>query len=177
MFENLKLFEKIIVTGPQRTGTTICAQMIAHDLGLRFIDEHEVGLFNEQLTHNMCKGKKKFVLQLPCGAHRCHKFSYPDVAVVFMYRNSYNIIQSQKRIGWSGNTPPPQNVNYGLTTETVSTAKYSFWRTYQKAKLENAFEIWYETLQEHKFWVDKRNRKGHGTKGTFVENVNSWVKD
>ena len=42
MFEYLKEFPVVLVTGPQRSGTRICAKMIAHDTGHRFVDEREI---------------------------------------------------------------------------------------------------------------------------------------
>ena len=42
MFEVLRGFDKIIVSGPQRSGTTIVARILASDLGLRFLIEEWV---------------------------------------------------------------------------------------------------------------------------------------
>ena len=39
MFAELKKFKKIIVSGPQRSGTRICGKIIAHDLDYRYCDE------------------------------------------------------------------------------------------------------------------------------------------
>ena len=41
MFENLAVHKKIVVTGPQRSGTRIGAKMIAADTGYQFVDEAE----------------------------------------------------------------------------------------------------------------------------------------
>jgi hypothetical protein len=39
MFEHLAVHSKIVVTGPQRSGTRIASQMIASDTGHEFVDE------------------------------------------------------------------------------------------------------------------------------------------
>lgn len=46
MFQNLSPFETIIVTGPHRSGTTIAAEMIAHDLGRRCWREEAFSIRN-----------------------------------------------------------------------------------------------------------------------------------
>ena len=174
-FEDVKKFNKIIVTGPQRSGTTICAQMLAHDLKVRYVDESDIGIYTESAIRALCTSDPGFVLQCPRAAFACHTFIYPDVAVVFMYRGSYDIKKSQDRINWTNSYQHDELSLYGVTNRTISTVKYHTWRTKQKQLIPNAFEIWYDTLQTHKFWVKPEDRLNSRGRETFVKEINSWV--
>ena len=169
-------FNKVIITGPQRAGTTICAQMMASDFKVKYMGEESVGFYSEAGIRSLCEGSERFVLQCPRAAHACHKFIYEDVAIVFMYRNSHDIKVSQDRINWTNSYEKDELSFYHLTQGTISTIKYSNWRTWQKELIPNSFEIWYEDLQAHKFWKDKSERVYLSGRETYVEGVNSWVQ-
>ena len=47
VFEHLLNFAVVLVSGPQRSGTTICAKMIAHDTGHTYIPESEYQFHDE----------------------------------------------------------------------------------------------------------------------------------
>lgn len=83
----------IIVTGPQRSGTTIAAQILAHDFGYTYVDESE---YNPQnLPPNA-------VIQAPFLLKCVLELSYflPTASFVFMYRDKQEIVKSMKRIQW-----------------------------------------------------------------------------
>ena len=161
MFEQLRPFKKIMVTGPQRSGTTICARMIAHDLGLRYIDEDGVGwksasVMDENALCRLFRLETGFVVQAPAAAHICHQFSAEDTAIVFMFRNINDIIASQTRIGW-----PYEDVElskYGAAHGPIAQVKYEYWREVQKPQIIHPFEIHYKSLATHPLWVPKAER-------------------
>ena len=125
VFDKLKPFKKIIVTGPRRSGTTIRAQMLAHDFGLKYVDENDIGLYSEPGIRALCENGSGFVLQCPRAAYACHKFNYPDVAVVFMYRNSFGIKTSQDRINWTASYQHSERQLYEKKKGSISTIKYN----------------------------------------------------
>lgn len=63
LFSHYKKFDRILVMGPARSGSTIMAKMIANDTGHYFADESEIGWKCPQMLNFLCDRKKKFVLQ------------------------------------------------------------------------------------------------------------------
>src|SRR4051794_28861524 len=112
LFGFLKDFRQIVVTGPQRSGTTICTHMVAADLGYTAIDETDK-VFSAELknrvNHLSDPGSLRRVLeengivvQAPSASAFCHQL--PEaIAVVFMIRPIDEILKSERRIGWKGN--------------------------------------------------------------------------
>ena len=98
-FAELKTYNKIVVTGPQRSGTTIIARMIAHDTGHTYIDESlfEVGDF--KLFKKTIQDNDTCVIQCPGLAHKAHCLNeYTDTIVLFCIRPVADIIASQNRV-------------------------------------------------------------------------------
>jgi hypothetical protein len=119
MFEHLKQ-KKILVSGPQRSGTRICAKMIAHDTGLPYVDETEVPeLFTgksindknqdwgeigwqvaatiQEMIDATCEFSE-FVLHCPPFMPWLHYVK--GAMVVVMQRPVDEIVRSAKRIDW-----------------------------------------------------------------------------
>ena len=170
LFDHLKLFSQIVVTGPQRSGTTICAAMIAHDLGYQMIDETQGAAAAERgrrVNHlstleslGALLTESRIVIQAPSVAAFCHQLPVP-VAVVFMIRPVAEILRSQERIAWKGN-------NYELKLLNARTGhscvlKYERWR-WQKPLIQHAFEIEYQWLSAHPLWVDAARRTNFSKK-------------
>jgi len=175
----LRKFKKVIVTGPQRSGTTIAGKMIAGDLSYRYVDEgfHSVGS-NIGLLTNFLSDKEKIVVQCPILAFQAHNMP-PGWAVVFMRRNVDDIHRSQKRINWEWDEAekkqykklfaeerPGVNIDFN---RRISAIKYIFWDSYQKSRVKNKFEIAYESLSTHPMWLSKDQRKGFGAKQTELK--------
>jgi len=169
MFNYLKPFDKIVVTGPQRSGTRICAKMICHDLGKKYYSEADVGISVWPLLKELVETKHDFVVQCPGLCRYVHTLEIRnDTAVVLMRRPVKDIIRSQKRINWHSE---PEEIERYLDTPLkdisppISRLKYMYWSVYQKPRLgDMAFEIEYDSLSEHPMWVPKDQRKGwtHG---------------
>jgi len=146
MFKHLSTFSHILVTGPQRSGTTICAAMIAHDTGLEFLTEEKVlGL---DALHKLLTTEKRFVLQCPQFCRYIHEFSAPDTLIVMMRRERKDIIASEIRIGWQGYRKM-ELARYGRDQGTISDVKYAYWETHQKHLIQNQLEVEFEDLREH----------------------------
>jgi hypothetical protein len=96
-FNSYRGFRKIIVTGPQRSGTRFAAQCIAKELGYRYVDEGEVGGDDFEQFHAFleCEANLDFVLQCPSMSSICEHVP-EDVLVVFMIRSVYEILESNK---------------------------------------------------------------------------------
>lgn len=187
LFNYLKPFPYIFVTGPQRSGTTIAAYMISQDLGYDFFhEEHmtsaikeripakvEVGKFIQAYNHSphpppwaglMGKNYTKFVVQCPALCSIVHKWiGIENIAVVMMIRPVADIIASEKRISWG--FEEWEKGNYPGQSGPISKIKYDFWHSTQKNVLaDQGFELEYESLCKHPLWANKEQRKGFGSR-------------
>ena len=64
-------YRAILVIGPQRSGTTIGARMLAQDLGCRYIDEREHGNHTPRVVELLQSGER-VVLQAPSMSEAVH---------------------------------------------------------------------------------------------------------
>jgi len=158
MFEYLAEFLKILVTGPQRSGTTICAAMIAEDLGYTFHPEEDIGVSDLRKMEQLFQSEARFVLQCPSLMRYAEEVSAPDTAVVLMCRATEDIIASEERIEWTHE--PVELARYGLTKGPISVVKYNYWIDRQRDRIINVFDVEYESLTSHPLWVPKERRVG-----------------
>ena len=159
MFEDLARFSRIFVTGPQRSGTTICAKMIARDTGHRYVDECHYGL-GDRIRFAGLQGRSKIVVQCPIHCYHIEDCSCPDNLIVLMRRPIEEIIASQERIRWQKNEPV-ELANYGKGPEEgpIAQVKYLYWEEHQRPLIENWLEIHYHSLSSHPLWVPAEERR------------------
>lgn len=178
MFEFLEPFHYILITGPQRSGTTIAANMIAEDLDYDLYYDGNVtsnlgkwpGEFHIQefidLYHSdreivkarpYTRRSDRFVLQCPAFCRFVHHWKDVDgLAVVMMIRPVEDIIASQERIGWG--FEEQERELYDGAQGPIAQVKYNLWPTQKKILGERAFELEYESLSGHTMWVPKEMR-------------------
>jgi len=169
MFENLNKHRHIVVTGPQRSGTTICTKMIADSLGHQCILEEEFSTDNVRKDFNLLymrlqdKKDSKAVYQVPALSAYVHLLP-AHVAVVFMIRSESGIRASQNRIGW----PDEQRMlsRYFRIAGPISSVKYEVWKLWQKPCITHAYEIEYESLKGHHLWINEGLRRSFGPRTT-----------
>lgn len=160
LFEPLKQHSQIVVTGPPRSGTRICTEMIAHDLGYEVMYQESV--WNKQfrlVRYNMQRGPT--VYQVPTIVAWAHKLAF-DVAVVFVRRSIEEIRESEARIGWSDGPGKGQEKallqNYFLEEGNLPDVVYRMWDKYQRWQVKYDYEIQYEDLAQHPLWIPKEKR-------------------
>lgn len=158
MFDHLKKFSKIIVTGPQRSGTTICAKMIANDLGYIYVDEEELKVDNSDYLTDRLKelihSGDRFVVQCPALCRYVHEVGHcKDTAIIFMKRNLDEILKSQERIGWDVEEPEELKRYGDEAVSPIAQVKHDFWQDHQKWKIFYWFEVEYSSLSAHPMWV------------------------
>jgi len=159
MFEELAKYKRIIVSGAQRSGTTICARIISYELGYEYIDENDYKIHSVPKLKEILKFKN-IVIQAPAMAHCIEEFSDDDTLIIFMRREIKDIIASQKRIGWDGNEKTElkkYGLDFNVKQKPISVIKYKKWEE-QKKFIKHYIEIYYESLKGHKLWVDKKDR-------------------
>ena len=168
MFEHLAKFTRVLVTGPQRSGTRICAQMIASDLSKLkaiFVDEREFGIDRLSYFMNTIFPNKKIIVHCPAFSRYIHNIADGKTAVVWMVRPVAEIHKSEKRIGWDGHRA--ESLRYDGAEDTALVT-YRFWEKSQKANTPNVFEVPYGSLAKHKLWVPKRQRAKFDAEQTVV---------
>lgn len=161
----LSQYPSLLVTGPQRSGTTIAAHVLAQELGKEYVDEQEIGVAMTGPAHAVL-ARGNVVLQAPALCHLAHTF---DCAVVLMRRPVEDIIRSQGRIGWNGHEAGELR-KYGVTAGPISVVKYRAWDDWQKVLCQAPFELDYESLSMHPLWVPPSERSAFGMRQwTIVE--------
>lgn len=158
MFEWMTRFDKILVTGPQRSGTRVCARMIARDTGHRYVDEKEIAVGHRDLLDALCGAEHKFVVQCPALCHCIHEFGADDTLIILMRRKIEDIIASQERIEW-GNEQDQLRRHYGGVEGPISVIRYRFWEKYQRPRIKHVLEVEYESLSGHSLWIIKERRR------------------
>jgi hypothetical protein len=162
MFTFLKTFDTVIVTGPQRSGTTICAKMIAHDTGLLFFREESFGVFELDELLKVAQENPGAVIQAPALSHAVDRIpnidQRDDIAIAFMIRSYEEVIASERRIGWG--FADHQLANYPDYEPPVCIAKTEHWMTVQRYRIKHAYEVKYHELREHPLWVEDRSGWG-----------------
>jgi hypothetical protein len=155
-------FANILVTGPQRSGTTIAAHMIAHDLDMCYVDEddlgwHGSGTNDESLLRKLLAVGVNNVIQAPACAHICHTLP-DDCVVVFMRRDVEDIVASEERIKWGCERVEFQKYPEEYRATPISHSKYLYWEEVQRDNIAHAYEVEYDSLRGHPLWV--ADRKG-----------------
>jgi hypothetical protein len=153
MFEWMTRFDVILVTGPQRSGTRICARMVAHDTGYRYVDERVIAVGHAELLVAL---SGKFVAQCPALCYCIHELGADNIAIVLMRRSITDIMASQERINW-GNEADERR-HYPGSVGPISVVKYEFWEQHQRPLIDHPFEIEYESLASHPLWIPKEGR-------------------
>lgn len=160
MFENLKKHSKILVSGPQRSGTRICAEMIAVDIGHRYVDERQIDIRSVQAAKELIRTEDDFVLHCPALCRYVHLLAMEDCLVVMMKRDIGDIVSSQKRIKWDGRNAELHQYHLSVdSTLPIAVVKYYFWEHHQKSLLNNSLEVEYKDLSEHPLWVSSDKRQ------------------
>jgi hypothetical protein len=160
---------KILVTGPQRSGSTFVSHCIAHDLGIPHFDE---GLFNARDYDGflqVAKENQDWVIHGPAIFHRVLDIQkeFPDVEFVVLRRDIADIVKSQERIGWS-DEGERESFNAWDDPRPIAVIKYEFWDTV-KHQLSNWREFEYEQFKTHQLWINKEHRSEFHSKQWQLE--------
>tara|TARA_R100000008_G_C3499449_1_gene122898 strand:- start:59 stop:625 length:567 start_codon:yes stop_codon:yes gene_type:complete len=150
----------IIVTGCQRSGTTIATQMIAHDLNYFVIDEfgflpNDLGIHKINVLIN--QGIENIVIQCPSALLMYVDLFHgiPDVHFIGMVRDTEDIVSSMKRVRWRMNDfyhwpdymyDHIEHMNY-------------LWNSLKKIIPDDCWtEVTYDSLMGHPLYVPKEKR-------------------
>lgn len=163
MFAYLGEYAVILVTGCQRSGTTICARMIAHDTGLTYVDEDDYGTTDREAWGQLVGRAGGCVIHCPAMARYVTDFGdCDDVVIVWVDRRLADVVASEQRIGWNrGKAVGKERDKYadvpGYSKDLpICQIKRRYWAQYQKPAIRHWLEVKYTDLQRHPLWVDDR---------------------
>lgn len=157
MFESLKEFNNIVISGPQRSGTRITAKVIAHDTGKTYIDEKDINYHDFRLLEYYIK-QGNSIIQCPGLCRILHHIKDKSTLIIMVRRPIDEIINSERR-HWDKEAEKQELLKYAHSNGIISRIKYAFWGKVQKPiLLEGGREIKYHNLENHKLFI--KNRKG-----------------
>jgi hypothetical protein len=160
--------KKMVISGPQRSGTMITSKMLAKDLKIQRLDEMDFNTYDFNKFKSILDTKKEFVIQAPTMSAYLHLFPY---TIVYMRRNLQDILRSQKRIDWDQFEQLERDRYFDHTRRPSAVIKTEAWEGFQRIDLgERAFDLDYESLKSHPMWVDPEKRKGFGPRQTCPSN-------
>lgn len=131
---------RTVVTGPHRSGTTIAGKILAKELGLTYVDEKEIGYESLRRLLKVEEG----IIQCPGLFKRIQEIPFQKVV---MRRDLEDIERSRKRTGWRRKED------------------YVEWDRV-KERVEDWYELEYESMSWHEMWVPKELRKRFKSKQT-----------
>lgn len=174
--ECCKDYDYIIISGPQRSGTTYVAKELAIELKYRHVDEFEHGIsrFNRMLEYVKEESK---VIQAPGLSHKLHQIINKNTLVVFMMRNNLDISRSEDRINWHKNYSKVEFNSYRLqfpekvdridSFERCAPMKKWVWRRHQRHRMKVPFlQLPFDFIKESKGYVKKKDRINFSPKQT-----------
>lgn len=155
MFSHLSKYNRILVTGPQRSGTRICAKMIAYDTTFSYIDEADSSTGDIAIFKRSFSSHHNSIFHCPGMCYIIEQFSYPDTLIILIHRPISDILKSQLRIKWDDS---PELKKYNVNACTISRTKYDHWDNHQKQLIQNYLEIDYSSLSQHPLWIPSAKR-------------------
>ena len=168
MFEHLSNYRVVLVTGPQRSGTTVCARAVSQDAGLRLVLEEAFGVHDDARWRALVESAQGAVIQCPTMCRYVDEYGdRDDVAVVLMRRPLAEILASQERIRWL--YEHLELARYGVESGTQALVKYAYWDEHQRARIRHAYEVQYHDLCKHALWVPAEKRRRFRDRQTSEE--------
>lgn len=155
----------MLVTGPQRSGTTFVSNCLARDNNLKYIDEAEFDVSNfGQFIEATCMNKN-WVAQGPGMMPHLFKIQavYPDITFIIIKRNIEDIEKSQERISWEYENYEKENLGFTDSPMKISRIKYMLWDSW-KQKFNHYIEYDYEDFKSHPYWIEKEKRTNFNAK-------------
>lgn len=158
VFKELSVFRRIFVTGPQRSGTTICARIIQEETSFRYIDEEDFGIHLPGELIAFLGEDERIVVQCPGVSRWIHEIATNGDIVIWMRRPTEEILASQKRINWStANERAKYRDIIHDFSRPISEIKNEYW-VQQRRVVPKYLEVTYESLTNHKLFI--QNREG-----------------
>ena len=145
---------RILVTGPQRSGTTIATQMIAEDLGLRYVDEMTFAADNLILFREVLRVSRDVVVQCPAMLAQIIRRPPCGWLTVLMRRPLRDVHRSEDRL---------RAMRPDWRPTVVAEVAYGLWDAHPPPC---SVVLPYASLACHPLWVPAPDRVGFTPKQT-----------
>lgn len=146
MFQSFQKYNRILVTGPMRSGTTICAAMIARDAGKTLVREEEMFTVWPYMPQT--------VVQAPVLLPEVRRLCLDGWFIVIMQRKLDDTYASVKKF-MDGRLSEELCMKMVLE-QSRQAAEVSLW-----LEAEGPGQtVCYEELGSHPMWVDDRSKFG-----------------
>lgn len=150
---------KIVVTGPQRSGSTFVSNCLAKSFSAHHIDESEFDVYFIDWFFKIAEKHDSWVAHAPGLFTEMFTIlnRFPDVTFVVVRRQIEEILNSQKRINW---TDEYERAKLHLTSgdmRHVCEVKYMYWDMW-KRYLPSWVEYSYRDFEVHPDWVADEKR-------------------
>lgn len=165
-FAGLSEYSRIVVTGPQRSGTTIAAKMVAADTGHTYIDEDDFGITDVTRFDAVLAGHR-IVVQAPHMLRRVADHPPAGTLIVLMRRPVADIHASERRISWGDGSRRAELRALGASEGDPATLKYAYWDRHA-GNVPNLLELSYADLAGHPLYVPSEQRVAFGPRQTEV---------
>ena len=186
-FDYLEKYDKIIVTGPPRSGTTIGSRIIAKELGYKFIDESWYDGNNPRKFFELLHLPRKLVIQMTAFAKDIHQMILVNTCIVIMRREIEDILKSMKH---SETFDVEQGV--GMFTKFDDEAQIKVLAHYGFDKhhclpeviyahlyktIEDYYMVEYKSLKDHPLFIKREDRRKHFTHLKQVDLNPNYIKE
>ena len=152
------MYKKVLITGSQRSGTTIASHIIAHDLHYQYIDERDFYVRDKPTFESFLADDNPMVIQCPAMSSCIHEYSNDDILIAWMIRPIEEIIASGERIGW-GQLKERNSYKVQNDDRHIAVIALEYWQR-QKTVIKHWLELDYHSLRGHELWVDRRDEFG-----------------
>lgn len=185
VIQSLSKYSKLIVSGCQRSGTTIFSQMLAQEFNFTWIDETDIANDWHEV-YRLLGENGSFVLQAPALSSRIDMIpENKDCAIVWIRRPKSEVVRSMERINWGIHEAQEKRAyvkRWGYpSTQHIWDVKKDAWDTKQKPSLNvDWYEISYhsEYIEEHPLFKSKSSRVGRSWQNPkFTSHSNSLIKE
>lgn len=160
-FAQFKDYNQFIITGPQRSGTTIMARMLSNEFHI--LDRYEMQFLHQ--CEEALNLYYRIAIQGPRFSHLLERITnkWPHILVIFMQRPVDEIIASQKRINWAGEARERSNYKkhfpeFYSDDIPIAQIKYNVFYNYQLPRYKNVVPFDYYDLKDHPMWIEKEYR-------------------
>jgi hypothetical protein len=165
MYENLKKFNKIIITGPPRSGTTIAGVIVAKEIGIPFIDETFYGSRIDAFFNWLHSIQEQVIIHSIYAIRDLHLLadylSVNNMAVIVVKRNTKDILESIKN---STKFDEKYGINddvYKFFNSKKETLPDDIYTNFEENshKINNLSYVNYEDFENHELFIDKDTRR------------------
>jgi len=154
--------DRVVVVGPQRSGTHLVAQALAVDGERLLVEENDFGINSLSRFVGYLSHGEKMVFQAPGLFHLCEMLDFDSMCVVVVVRPTCEIVESSKR---HRKNATGCMVRYFVTVDTERQdesveLQYRAWTVYQVPYMKCAsFVVNYHSMAEHRLWVPQEERR------------------